>query len=139
MSQSLWQGTMGETAFAHRATEEGLEVAKPCSIGCRYDAIADNGQTRWLVQIKSTSRLYRKDIYRVRVTRSQYQGARRRLKKVHYKPSEIHFIAIYLIPEKSFYIFPYVALRGKTTVTLYSSRHRKKGPLAEYLEAWHLF
>jgi hypothetical protein len=130
---------LAETAFLYRATEEGLELSKPYALNCRYDAIADNGQDRHLVQVKSTTCSYSKDKFRVRTTRSQYQKGRRGGREVRYEPSEVDFIAVYLIPEKSFYIIPLAALQGKTRVTLYSSKHRKKGPFAEYLEAWHLF
>ena len=132
------QGDLAEMAFSRQATEKGLGVAKPFGDNARYDVIVDNGRERWRVQVKSTSQLCRKNVYQVRAARQEHLGNRRAAKTVAYLKSEIDFLAVYVAPEESWYILPWSALRGRTCLSLHAAEHKKRGPCAEYLEAWHL-
>jgi len=130
-------GDIAETAFLARATEEGFVAATPYGGQSRYDVIVDNYRKRWLVQVKSTSQLCRKNVYQVRAARQE----RRRGKAprtVGYLKGEIDFLAVYVAPEKSWNILPWSALRGRTVLTLNGKGHAKPGPCGEYREAWDL-
>src|SRR5258708_39854819 len=58
-------GEVGETAFAYRATQAGLKVAKPLSSKESYDYIVDNGWRCAKVQVKSTETLASKMSYHI--------------------------------------------------------------------------
>jgi hypothetical protein len=115
-----------------------LKVAQPFGGDVRYDAIVDNGQQRLLVQVKSTSSFCRKNVYQVKAARQEHYGNRKAPKAVGYLASEIDFLAVYLVQEKTWYILPHAALRGRRNLTMYSAKHGKAGPYGEYREAWHL-
>ena len=138
MCRTTRQGDLAEAAFMLRATEVGLKLARPIGGDVRYDVIVDNGRERCRVQVKSTTSLYRKNVYQVKAARQEHYGNRKAPKAVGYLASEIDFLAAYLVPEKTWYILPHAALRGRKILTLYSAGHAKKGPCAEYLEAWDL-
>ena len=48
-------------------------------------------------------------------------------------------MVVYVIPEKTWYIIPSSALKGRRTLDLYSRNHKKQGLWAQYREAWDLF
>ena len=130
-------GDIAETAFLARATEEGLVVASPYGGGLRYDTIVDNMRRRLLVQVKSTSCLCRKNVYQVRAARQKRRG-KEASRTVGYLRGEIDFLAVYVAPEKEWFILPWSALRGRTVLTLNSREHGKPGPCGEFREAWGL-
>jgi hypothetical protein len=128
-------GDLAEATFLCRATEEGFRVARPFSDDSRYDAIVDNGRKRLLVQVKYTAQLCRPGVYVVRAARQEHSGNRRAPKTVEYLEGEIDFLAVFLAPEKRWYILPYSALRGRKNLTLHANGGGVDG---EYLESWDL-
>jgi hypothetical protein len=85
------------------------------------------------VQVKSTTTLLC-GLYRINAYRRTPAGA------VPYDPSEVDFMAAYVIPEDSWFIIP-IALACNRTSLLLSPRRRRQGrcPYDHYREAWHLF
>jgi hypothetical protein len=82
------------------------------------------------IQIKCSTQLF-EGLYRVNAHRRTNGRA------VPYHPSEIDFIAAYIIPEDTWYIIPIQAVRG-TSLLFRRKRDRKPGLYDEYKEAWHL-
>jgi PD-(D/E)XK endonuclease len=96
-------GDIGEAAFVLKATQLGLQVAKPLSGKEGYDYITHDGHTASRVQIKTTATRASKGAYHVSTAR----GAR---KLTPYKKNEIDYFVIYVLPEDTFYILPQKAL-----------------------------
>jgi hypothetical protein len=87
-------------------------VARPFSDDSRYDSIVDNGRKRCLVQVKYAAQVCRPGVYVVRAARQEHSGNRRAPKTMEYLEGEIVFRAVFLAPEKRWYILPFSALRG---------------------------
>jgi len=66
-------------------------------------------------------------------------NAQRRIngRAVAYKLSEIDFIAAYVIPEDSWFIFPLPHILGLTSLLLSPKRRRRPSLYDSYREAWH--
>ena len=133
------QGDVTETGFLFRSPEEGFQLSKPYGVCYRYDAILDHGQARWRAQVKSTCHLNRENVYRVRASRNAWVGSHRSPKTVSYTELEIDFMVVYIIPEKTWYVVPSSALKGRRTLDLYSQKHKQRGPWDKYKEAWDIF
>jgi hypothetical protein len=119
------QGGIAETEFLARATQEGFQVSRPYGNSCRYDAIPGNGIDCHRVQVKSRSHQYRKGVYHVRAGRSLGYPYRPALP---YMESEIHFIAICVCPEDTWYIFPLAALQRRVSLSLYVREGKMQCP-----------
>ena len=132
------RGEMGEISFLHRATDLGFRVSKPFGDSDPYDFIVDNGRRRWLVQVKSSGKLCAKNVYHVNAGRHVYAGRHAVSRLVPYLPEEIHFLAVLIVPEDTWYIIPVQALDGRVSLRIHSPQHPKKGDFAPYAEAWHL-
>ncbi len=139
MSKTGRLGDRAEAAFLCRAMEEGLEVARPFSASLRYDFVLDNGTARLLVQVKYTAQQVRPGVYVVRTARQEHSGNRRSPKTVLYLPGEIDFVAVFLAVERSWYVLPFAALRGRKSITLYAPGLEGQSPDGVYLERWDLF
>lgn len=132
------RGEMVEIAFLHRATDLGFRVSKPFGDSDPYDFIVDNGRRRWLVQVKSSGKFCAKNVYHVNAGRHTYAGRRAVPQLVPYLPEEIHFLAVLIVPEDTWYIIPIQALDGRVSLRIHSPNHPRKGDFAPYAEAWHL-
>jgi hypothetical protein len=124
-------GELGETAFMHKATSLGFGLALPYGHLHRYDFIVESGANLWRVQVKSTT--YMVD--------GSYQVCIRRntpAKSVAYTACEIDFVAVYIIPEQTWYILPVREVAGRQALRIRPKGHRRVGPYAYYREAWHL-
>jgi hypothetical protein len=66
-------------------------------------------------------------------------NAHRRIngRAVPYKLSEIDFIAAYIIPEDSWFIFPLPHILGLTSLLLSPKTRRRPSLYDNYREAWH--
>jgi hypothetical protein len=84
----------------------------------------------WRVQIKCSTQLFQGS-YRVNAHR-RTQG-----RAVPYHPSEIDFIAAYVIPEDTWYIIPIEAVRG-TSLMFRRKNDPRPGLYDQYREAWYL-
>jgi len=132
------RGELGEITFLQRATALGLRVSKPFGDSDPYDFIVDNGRRRWLVQVKSTGKFCDKNVYHVNAGRHVYAGRGAVPQLVPYLPEEVHFLAVLIVPEDTWYIIPVQALDGRVSLRINSHNHQKRGDFANYAEAWHL-
>ncbi len=127
---------MAEAAFLHFALAHGLRVAKPHGDSDPYDFLAGNGSHFWRVQVKSCACLLANLMYQVGIGR--HLGAPPSRRVIPYMPSEVDFIAIFLIPENSWYIVPIEVVDGRVGLSIHARNHLKFGPWRPYLEAWSL-
>jgi hypothetical protein len=81
--------------------------------------------------VKCSTQLF-EGLYRV--------NAHRRLngRAVPYLPGEIHFFAVYIIPEDTWYIIPLHATFGVTSLLFRRRRDHRPGLYDAYREAWYL-
>jgi len=122
------RGEWVELLFMTRAAEFGLNVSKPWGDSARYDVSVERGGRFRRVQVKSTS-----------VARGE-QGFICYLKRTgiqYYQLSEVDFFAIYVVPEKVWYILPArVVLRLSSNIRLAPRNQGQK--YYGYKEAWRL-
>jgi hypothetical protein len=128
-------GELVEIKFAHVAMSKDFAVCKPYGDSERYDTLLDSREPNIMpklsrVQIKCSTQLCG-GFYRVNAHRRIHGRA------VPYKPTEIDFIAAYIIPEDTWYIIPIAAVRG-TSLLFRPKGSRKRGLYDQYREAWHL-
>lgn len=118
------QGEAAEAAFLAVASSLGFGVARPWGDSERYDFLVDSGRRVWRVQVKSTQRLAES---RYRVKPGGFSAS--------YTHDEIDFIAVYIVPEKLWYIVPVDACVGHKSLRFYPQRGRN-ARLEKYREAW---
>lgn len=122
------QGDWVEALFVARAIARGLNVAKPWSGASRYDFLVEiNGRTS-RVQVKSCS-------YR-RSPRGYYQCVYRSANRPRYTEGQFDYVAIYVVPEDTWYIIPFAALSATSMITLWP--HKPDSKYHRFEEAWHL-
>ena len=85
----------------------------------------------WRIQIKCSTQLC-EGLYRVNAHRRS-QG-----RALPYLPGEIHFFAIYIIPETTWYIIPLRATLGRTSLLFRRRADPRPGLYDAYREAWRL-
>ena len=124
-------GDLGEVAFLHKATELGFMVAKPYGTIYPFDFIVQGGQKLWRIQIKSVAYV-RKGLYSQRVQRNTGGGP------VGYRKSEVDFVAVYIIPEDTWYILPVREVVKRQTLLFRPKGYHRPDIYARYREAWHL-
>ena len=84
----------------------------------------------WRVQVKCSTQLLN-GLYRINAHRRSGRRA------IAYLPSEIDFIAAYIIPEDTWYIIPLLAVRG-TSLLFRRKKDHRPGLYDQYRQAWHL-
>src|ERR1700756_1905265 len=120
------RGEWTELQFMARTQELGFRVNKPYGDSAPYDVAVEEGGRFQRVQVKCT------DHYAEYAYRSVFNTNDRR-----YTKEEVDFFAIYVIPEKAWYIFPAeVLIRLRFSVRLNPRNPKQK--YARYLEAWPL-
>jgi hypothetical protein len=142
-------GEITQLAFALKSARLRFGVSHPYGDSERYDVILDcrahlfqqppnatflddRARPRLIrVQVKATSHLL-SGLYVVTIHRKLNGRA------VPYQLSEIDFIAAYVIPEDSWFIFPLPHILGATSLLLSPKNRRKPHPNNPYREAWHL-
>ena len=143
-------GEITQLAFALKAARLRFGVSHPYGDSERYDVILDCHRARLFdpaphstylanrarprlirIQVKATTQLV-DGLYRVNAHRRINGSA------VPYKLSEIDFIAAYVIPEDSWFIFPLPHILGATSLLLSPKNRRKPHHNNPYREAWHL-
>jgi hypothetical protein len=124
-------GDLGEVAFLHKAMELGFVVAQPYGTNHPFDFIVQGGQKLLRVQIKSVTRMT-EGLYSLCVRRSE--GQKRRA----YSKSEIDFVAVYIIPEDTWYILPVREVENRRTLLFRPQGYHRPDIYAHYREAWHL-
>lgn len=121
------RGEWAELRFMARAAEHGLSVSKPWGESEPYDFVVGNEGKFLRVQVKST-------MYRRANSYYCYLHAR---KGPLYTCKQIDFVAVYIVPEDIWFIFPIgVVLEAKSTLIL--SPHMETSRNGVYEEAWHL-
>ena len=127
---SLHHGELGEVAFLHKATSLGFMVAKPYSNAYPFDFIVQGGQNLWRMQVKAVTHI-RKGLYSLDIRHSHGQ-------KLAYSKSEIDFVAVYIIPEDTWYILPVCEVARRLGLLFRPKGHPRPDIYAHYREAWHL-
>lgn len=129
------RGEWVELLFMAVAARNGLKVSKPHG-DARYDVIVENAKGLFRVQVKST--LYKRaGRYQCLCHWSRGgQGTPRRTIK-RYLPTQVDFVAAYVVPEDSWFIIPASNLRKKT-LYLPTRELAKPSSYDKYREAWHL-
>ena len=125
------EGEQGELAFLSKATSLGFALSLPYGHMQRYDFIVDNGTNVWRVQVKTTEHMLN-GLYLVGV----HHRANHR---VHaYTASEIDFVAVYILPEQTWYILPVREVTEHRSLLFRPQGYARRDPYAHYREAWHL-
>jgi hypothetical protein len=136
------RGEISELAFALAAARHGFGIARPYGDSERYDIILDpshpdpfDDRTRprlVRVQVKSTAHMLH-GMHQVAIKRTIKGGG-----YAAYKLTEIDFIAVYIIPEDSWFIFPLAHILGLTVLLLKPKGLCWRHFYDRYREAWHL-
>jgi len=123
-------GDLGEVAFLHKATELGFMVAQPYGTHS-FDFILQGGQNLWRIQIKAVAYM-REGLYELVIRHNQGQKQR------NYTKSEIDFVAVYIIPEDTWYILPVREVVNRRTFLFRPKGYHRPDIHAHYREARHL-
>jgi hypothetical protein len=124
-------GDLGEVAFLHKATALDFMVAQPYGTAYPFDFIVQGGRYLWRVQVKTAAHM-RDGLYSVNICR--HLGRRNRA----YRASEIDFVAVYIIPEDTWYILPVREVENCLAFMFRPKGYCRRDPYARYREAWHL-
>jgi hypothetical protein len=125
------EGEQGELAFLSKASSLGFALSLPYGHMQRYDFVVDNGSNLWRVQVKTSNHMLN-GLYLVGV----HHRANRRSRA--YTASEIDFVAVYILPEKTWYILPVREVTEHRSLLFRPKGYTRRDPYAHYREAWHL-
>jgi hypothetical protein len=130
------RGEWVESLFLARANELGLAVSKPWGDSHRYDFVVEAGSSRRdgkprlrRVQVKSTSRRFNWG-YHCHIDSRTGKHTRA------YTSAQVDFFAIYIVPERRWYILP-IEVLARCRDHIYLNPHCNS-KYSRYLEAWHL-
>ena len=132
------EGELAEAAFEYKALKMGLKVLKPHGDSERYDFVIHNGRKFSRVQVRSTRRMSRPNVYSV-ATCFKINHGRGAVQQLPYSEKEIDYLAAQIVPEDTWYLVPVAALRGRLALLFYAKGHRNPGPDAKFKEAWDQF
>lgn len=121
------QGDNAELRFMLLNHELGYIVSKPFGDNAKYDLIIDTGNSIERIQVKSTRRKETSsgmDCYNCLVC----SGSKLKEK---YSEKDIDYVAIYVIPEETWYKIPIKEIKGKT-IKLYPHRKSQKNTYERY-------
>jgi hypothetical protein len=125
------RGELIELLFLQKATSLGFLVCKPvCDES--YDFILDSARRLWRVQVKSTDR-YRKGGYLIGACHFHSRNT-----KAAYTAAEIDILAVYIVPEKAWYIVPIDQFTPQKWLSFYPQNKNSQGRFEPYREAWDL-
>ena len=125
------QGDLGEVAFLHKATALGFMVAQPYGVGYPFDFIVQGGRGLLRVQVKATTNL-RGGLYAVSI--HHHPGRQ----PCAYRAGEIDFVAVYIIPEDTWYILPVREVENRLMLLFRPKGYPRPDPYTHFREAWHL-
>jgi hypothetical protein len=125
------EGEQAELAFLSKASSLGFALSLPYGHMQRYDFIVDSGKNIWRVQVKTTKHMLN-GLYLVGV----HHRANRRAHA--YTASEIHFVAVFILPEQTWYILPVREVTEHRSLLFRPKGYHRRDPYARYREAWHL-
>ena len=119
-------GTIGELAFSSEAMRRGYKLAQPLGDNSQYDLLLEAGDRGYRVQVKASS-FKTGEAYAFFVRRGKH--------KVEY--DEVDVFALYMIPERLFFIIPRIEVGERKTITL--NPFPRKSQWAMYRENWGVF
>ena len=125
------EGEQGELAFLSKASSLGFALSLPYGHMQRYDFLVDRGRNIWRVQVKTTKHMLN-GLYLVGVHHRANRSAHT------YTASEIDFVAVYILPEKTWYILPVREVTEHRSLLFRPKGYARRDPYAHYREAWHL-
>jgi hypothetical protein len=96
-----------------------------------YDFVVDGGHNLWRVQVKTTKHMLN-GLYLAGI----HHRANRRAHA--YTKSEIDFVAVYILPEQTWYILPVSEVTEHKSLLFRPQGYARRDPYAHYREAWHL-
>lgn len=103
------KGALAEYRFISTAISLDLKVLKPAVEGYAYDAVIDNGNRFYKIQVKYASKdKRRKSTFQSMLHR---KGASSKVFRP-YKEQEVDFFAIYIFYIDTFYLIPFDAVEG---------------------------
>jgi hypothetical protein len=126
------EGEQGELAFLSMASSLGFALSLPYGHMQRYDFLLDTGTKIWRVQVKTTNHMLN-GLYLV----GTHHRANRR--SLAYTEAEVDFVAVYILPEKTWYILPVRGVTEHRQLLFRPKGYHRRDPYAHYREAWHLF
>ncbi len=120
-------GVIGELAFSAEAMRHGYKVAQPLGDNEQFDLLLTAGGDRlYRVQVKSSANPL-KDVYTYVIRRGKNKT----------KYSEVDVFALYMIPERIFFIIPRVEAADRTTIKLRALPRQSQWAI--YRENWGIF
>jgi len=125
------KGELGEVAFMHKAVSLGFALALPYGHIHRYDFIVESGTKLWRVQVKTTT-VKQRGMYAVTICRHANR------ERHGYTESEIDFVAVYIVPEDTWYILPVREVVGHQCLRFRPKGYGRGDIHERYREAWHL-
>jgi hypothetical protein len=131
-------GELGELLFACNAAVRGLGVSWPHGASERYDCLIDNGRRISRVQIKVVGRAYAKNAYSVSCGRLAYTARGVPRKSIPYSTKDVDCLALYVVLENVWFLFPLQVLGKRVRVSLFTSDHPKRKIWAQYEANWGL-
>jgi hypothetical protein len=93
--------------------------------------MVEGGHRLWRVQVKTCATL-RHGLYHVNVRCKANRVGHA------YTKFDVDFVAVYILPEETWYILPIAALAGRAALRLRPEGCAVPDVYAEYREAWHL-
>jgi hypothetical protein len=125
------KGELGEVAFMHKAVSLGFALAIPYGHIHRYDFIVESGTKLWRVQVKTTT-VKARGMYNVTICRHANR------ERHAYTEAEIDFVAVYIVPEDTWYILPVREVVGHMCLRFRPKGYARGDIHDYYREAWHL-
>jgi hypothetical protein len=128
------QGDIAEITFLLKAKKLGLTCLTPYSAITPYDIVVDTGSRLIKVQVKSSNtnmtRNGRRYDYKYKVGLGKGKHS-----KTRYNQNEVDIFAVYIIPEDTFYIIPFGAVR---TINIYIHTDKNDHTFSKYRENFDL-
>jgi len=122
------RGELAELAFMRKAASRGYAVSKPWGDCERYDFVVRFGKVFWRVQVKSVrAKDPRWPYYRLCTVNSH---------KLSYTSEHVDFLAGYIFPEDTWYIFPAAVVENRKSLCLTPNSRRSQ--YEQFREAWKL-
>ena len=123
------KGDFAEMVFMAKATTLGLTLCKPYGENHRYDFLVDVHLRRVLrVQIKSSWTRRYGGVYQFKLSGSGRP----------YRPGEVHYIVVYVVPVDAWYVIPARVVRGRDVGVVFPDTPNSRGQFEKYRDAWHL-
>ena len=116
------KGEWAEVCFAAEVLLRGWRIARPYGDSGPYDCVVDAHGRLSRVQVKSVEKHAGRNRFKVTI-------AAGRNRKRRYSARQVDFLAIFVIPLRSWYVIPLAAVHGRISMSL-------PGRFERYREAW---